>query len=186
VAGGQIGCNYQVAPSWVIGIEGEGFWTDVRGGATRGEDAFDPGTFSRFESRNRWDADVAFRLGFAADRSLVYGKAGAAWGGFNFTEWHDDFPTTHACPGGGTCSASFSETRWGVLLGGGWEYALADYLTLKFEYDLITFQKKNIPYPSAAAAIQSFAVRDNVNIFKFGINYRFNTGPFAPAVVARY
>jgi outer membrane immunogenic protein len=111
VAGGQIGCNYQVAPFWVIGLEGEGFWSDMKGGETRAEDGADPGTFSRFESSNRWDADAAFRLGYAVDRSWWYGKVGVVFGGFQFTEWHDDFPTIHACPGGGTCSVSFTETR---------------------------------------------------------------------------
>src|SRR6202521_4585197 len=92
VIGGQIGCNYQVAPSWVIGLEGEGFWSDMKGGATRPEDGSDPGNFSRFESANRWNGDAAFRLGYAADRSLWYGKVGVAFGGFKYTEWHDDFP----------------------------------------------------------------------------------------------
>jgi outer membrane immunogenic protein len=185
VAGGQLGCNYQVDSSWVVGVEGEGFWSEVVGGSSRGEDAETSGTFSRFEARNRWDADVAFRLGYAQDRSLVYGKAGVAWGGFNYTEWHDDFPTTHGCPGGGTCSVSFSDTRAGLLLGGGWEYAVSDYLTFKVEYDLIAFRSGNIPYPSAAAAIQSFSERDIVNIVKFGFNYRFGSFPLAP-VTARY
>jgi outer membrane immunogenic protein len=181
VAGGQLGCNYQVAPSWVIGIEGEGFWTDVTHDVDRGEDAADPGTFSRFRSQNRWDADVSFRLGYAAGQNLVYGKAGAAWGGFETTEWHDDFPTVHGCPGGGTCSVSFSDTRVGLLLGGGWEHFLSDYLSFKFEYDLITFRSVSVPYPSATAAIQSFSSRDQVNIFKFGINWRLNAGPLPGA-----
>jgi outer membrane immunogenic protein len=177
VAGGQIGCNYQVAPSWVIGLEGEGLWSDMSGGATRAEDGSDPGSFSRFESLNRWAANAAFRLGYAQDRSLWYGKVGVAFGDFKYTEWHDDFPTLHSCPGGGTCSVSFTDTRTGLLLGVGWEYALTNNMSMKFEYDYINYQTANIPYPSASAAIQSFSVRDTQNIVKFGINWRLNAGP---------
>jgi opacity protein-like surface antigen len=188
VAGAQLGCNYQIDQTWVVGIEGEGLWTDITSGVTEPEDAADPaGTFSRFESRNRWDADVAFRLGYAADRSLIYGKAGVAWGGFDFTEWHDDFPTTHGCPGGGTCSVTFTETRPGLLLGGGWEYAVSNYLTFKVEYNFIAFRKGDIPYPDAAAAIQSFSVSDTVHIVKFGLNWRFSSWPLGVSpVTARY
>jgi len=175
VAGGQLGCNYQVAPSWVIGVEGEGFWTNVANDVDRG--AAEPTNFSRFRSENRWDADVAFRLGYAVGTNLVYGKAGVAWGGFQTTEWHDDFPTFHGCPGGGTCAVSFNDTRAGLLLGGGWEHFLSDYLSFKFEYDLISFRSITVPYPSATAAIQSFSNRDTVNIFKFGFNWRFSGGP---------
>ena len=174
LAGGQIGCNYQVAPTFVIGLEGEGLWSDMQGGATRLEDGSDPGSFSRFQSLNRWAANAAFRLGYAQDRSLWYGKVGVAFGNFQYTEWHDDFPTTHACPGGGTCSVSFTDTRTGLLLGVGWEYALSDNMSLKFEYNYIDYRTGSVPYPSATAAIQSFSVRDTQNIVKFGLNWRLN------------
>ena len=29
--GGQLGCNYQVASNWVIGVEGMGAWADIKG-----------------------------------------------------------------------------------------------------------------------------------------------------------
>jgi outer membrane immunogenic protein len=177
VVGGQIGCNYQATPFLVLGLEGEGSWTDIKGSASRTEDGSDPGSFSRFDSQNRWLADAAFRLGYAADRNLWYGKVGVAFGGFDYTETHDDFPTIHGCPGGGTCSVSFTNTRTGLLLGGGYELAVSDSLSLKFEYNFIDFRSANIPYPNAAATIQSFSVRDTTHIFKFGLNWRLNAGP---------
>src|SRR5258708_5087556 len=30
VGGGQIGCDYQFAPSWVLGAEGRGAWTSLK------------------------------------------------------------------------------------------------------------------------------------------------------------
>src|SRR5260370_24921300 len=33
LGGGQVGCDYQFAPNWVVGIEGEGSGADIRGSA---------------------------------------------------------------------------------------------------------------------------------------------------------
>ena len=187
VAGGQLGCNYQAANNFVIGIEGEAFWSGIKGSFTAPEDAADPGQFSRFESRNLWDADLALRLGYAWGRNLLYGKAGVAFGGFSYTETHDDIPTVHACfaAPSGVCSATFNNTRAGLLLGVGWEYGFTNNWTGKVEYNYIDYGSTTIPYPSTGplgASIQSFAVKDTKQIVKIGVNYRFNSGP----VVAKY
>jgi outer membrane immunogenic protein len=120
VYGGQVGCNYQFQPNWVIGVEGEVYGTSMKGSVITPEDGPDPGTFSQFQVKNRWDADIAARLGFAWDRSLFYGKIGAAWGNFRYVETHDDFPVDNGC---NSCSRTFTETRVGWLVGIGWEYA---------------------------------------------------------------
>lgn len=181
VAGGQIGCNYQFAPHWLVGVEGEVWWSGIKGGFTAPEDFADPGTFSRFESRNRWDADIAIRLGYTWNRHLLYAKAGVAFGNFNYTEWHDDFPSTHACPNGGTCSVSFSKTLPGLLLGAGWEYAIASNWSVKAEYNYINYASHNIPYPSAGAGLPNFGVHDTKHIVKIGVNYLFGDGPVRAA-----
>jgi len=194
VFGGQIGCNQQLSNNWVIGVEAEAFWSGMRGSFLAPEDGGgvgDPGTFTQFESRNRWDVDLAVRLGYAWGRSLLYGKAGVALGNFNYIETHDDFPTTHSCPGqavvgnqviNGQCSVSLSKTVPGLLLGVGWEYAFTNSWSGKVEYNYINYASHNLAYPSAGAAIQSFPVHDTKQIVKIGLNYRFGSG----AVVANY
>jgi outer membrane immunogenic protein len=185
VAGGQAGCNYQPSSNWLIGVEGELFWSGIKGSSTAPEDNSpigDPGTFSRFQSSNRWDGDVALRAGFVSGMNLFYGKAGVAFGSFRYTEWHDDFPTTHSCPGlafvggqfiNGTCSVSINDTRAGLLLGAGWEHAFpGTHWSVKVEYDYINYGSANIAYPSAAAAIQSFSVKDTKQIVQVGFNFR--------------
>jgi outer membrane immunogenic protein len=171
--GVQAGCNWQISPNWLIGVEGEFLWSGIKGQHTNPEDGADPGTFSRFKSENRWDADVALRIGYAWPKDLLYGKAGWDLGNFRYTEWHDDFPTTHACPGGGTCSVNFSKNRSGLLLGIGWEHAWSANWTTKIEYDYAHFGSTNIPYPDGAASIHSFKVRDRKNIIQVGLNYYF-------------
>jgi outer membrane immunogenic protein len=65
----------------------------------------------------------------------------------------------------------------------GWEYAWTNNWSFKVEYDYINYGSTNIAYPSAAAAIQSFAVKDTKQIAKVGVNYKFDWGG---PVVARY
>ncbi|MEA3198545.1 MAG: outer rane immunogenic protein [Gammaproteobacteria bacterium] len=178
VFGGQIGCNYQFAPNWLVGVEGELWWSGIKGGSTAPEDFADPGTFSRFESRNLWDADIALRFGtLLLGRNFLYVKVGVAWGNFRYTEWHDDFPSTHACPNGGTCSVSITTTRPGLLLGIGWEHALTfppgDHWTIKLEYNYINYGSQNIAYPSAGAGLPNFPVRDDKHVIKVGVNFYF-------------
>jgi outer membrane immunogenic protein len=178
VVGGQIGCNYQFAPNWLVGVEGELWWSGIKGGSTAPEDFADPGQFSRFESRNLWDADIALRFGTVLlGRNFLYGKVGVAWGNFRYTEWHDDFPSTHACPNGGTCSVSITTTRPGLLLGVGWEHALTfppgDHWTIKLEYNYINYGTHNIAYPSAGAGLPNFPVRDDKHVIKVGVNFYF-------------
>jgi outer membrane immunogenic protein len=176
VAGGQVGCNHQLAPNWLVGVEGELWWSGIKGGFTAPEDGTDPGRFSRFESRNRWDADLALRLGFVSGLNLFYAKAGAAVGNFRYIETHDDFPSTHACPGGFECSVSLNQTKVGWLVGLGWETVIPGALppnhwTFKAEWNYIDYGSRNIAYPSLDAGLQSFRVKDTKNIFKVGLNY---------------
>jgi outer membrane immunogenic protein len=173
VAGGQAGCNYQFQPNWLIGVEGELFWSGIKGSSTAPEDGADPGTFSRFQSSNRWDGDFAVRAGFVSGVDLFYGKVGVAVGSFKYTEWHDDFLSTHACPNFGTCSVTFNNTRAGLLLGAGWEHAfVGTHWSFKVEYDYINYGSTNIPYPSAGALIQNFSVKDTKQIVQVGVNFK--------------
>src|SRR5215475_6844266 len=81
IGGGQIGCNYQFAPNWVIGIEGDGSAADIKGDAT----ATVLGITGTARARTDWIASVTGRIGWAADRWLVYAKGGAAWAGDNYS-----------------------------------------------------------------------------------------------------
>ena len=110
VLGGQVGCNHQFANSWLIGIEGEVWWSGMKGSFTAPEDSPDPGQFSRFESRNLWDADIALRFGHVIGRNLFYGKVGVAFAKFTYDETHDDFGAAlfHGCLP--QCTVSLSKT----------------------------------------------------------------------------
>jgi outer membrane immunogenic protein len=112
-SGGQAGCNYQ-AGQFVFGFEGEGAWSGITDLVVD-----DVSTqFNHVTVRNRWDADLAVRLGLAIDRTLVYGKAGAAFGSFDFGQSGVDVD--------GNPFFSHGQSTLGDLLpGAGLEYTFA-------------------------------------------------------------
>lgn len=165
LAGGQLGCNYQYRMV-VFGLEGEGLWS----GMQIGIDGYE-GTvpFARYTVRNKWDYNVAARLGVAFDRALVYGKAGWVAGGFDWS----------FAPFDGSGTSRANATLQGLLVGLGVEYAFWDNWTAKFEYDYLGFETKNVDVASFCTFCvpQNFTSKDALgadkHIFKVGVNYKF-------------
>ena len=75
----------------------------------------------------------------------------------------------------------------GLLIGLGLEYAFINNWTVKFEYDYLGFNAKNVNFLSSCTACTSFTFTENVSadkhIFKVGLNYLFSA---AAPVVAKY
>lgn len=100
------GYNYQVAPNWVLGLEG-----DVNANGSDGSNGV-------LKVENPWDASLRLRAGYAVDRFLVYGTGGLAFGEVKAKD----------------ASYSDSATRTGWTLGGGVEAAVTDHVTTRVEY----------------------------------------------------
>jgi outer membrane immunogenic protein len=155
LGGGQVGCNYQFAPTWVVGIEGDISAADITGSAT------DSVTTAVYNVKTDWIASVTGRVGYAWDRWLAYAKGGAAWADDKYTSSY----------GGGTWDAS--ETRSGWTVGAGLEWAFADKWSARLEYDYYDFGTRNVTFtePPSGSSIES--VKQQIQTVKFGINYRF-------------
>jgi outer membrane immunogenic protein len=177
VAGGQLGCNYQDG-NWVFGLEGEGYWSGIKANVVNN---FSEGGGIVTETRglsvkNNNDFTIAARVGMAFDRTLVYGKAGWAWGRYNLTGF-ENFPTE-----------SFSETETakgtldGVMIGAGIEHALTRNWTIKAEYDFIGFGTKSFSSSfcetgsTCNPTTQSVPFSSNKQVVKVGFNYLFGPG----------
>ena len=154
IAGGQAGCNYQMQ-QLVVGIEGEGWWSGLKNKSTDNStstitDGITTATNTHTsveETKNRWDAAVSLRAGWAVDRLLFYGKAGAVAGGFNFSNNFSDVTTCGGPFGCGTQtnSSSGSKTLVGMLLGFGFEYAFLENWIFRMEADYLNFPRTDVP-----------------------------------------
>jgi len=179
LGGAQVGCNLQFR-QFVIGVEGE-FW-----GSTLSDREFNSGdSFSNeSRSRNRWDGTISARAGVTFDRAFIYGKLGVAWGKFDYT---NDF--TEAAPFCCSSSTRGDAIFTGVLIGVGFEYALTDNWTTKFEYNYIDYGNKIVnftvtcPACDTPVSTSSSTVKEIKQIAKIGLNYKFDYGG---AVVAKY
>jgi len=205
IAGGQVGCNYQ-AQQFVVGVEGEGWWsglknkrTDNSTTTTTGGDIVSGAAASTLltatdtqtnfsETKNRWDAALSLRAGYAVDRLLFYGKAGVVWGGFNFSGSSSDLQTINGDFFQSSASSfSGSHTLTGMLLGFGVEWAFLDNWLLRFEVDYLNFPRTDVPFTftnsntccgigattstqTGSALVSEFASK---GLLKVGVSYKF-------------
>jgi outer membrane immunogenic protein len=141
VGGGQVGCDYQFAPNWVIGVEGSGSAADITGDVSPPPVSFPiPGgggvaqITSTFHAKTEWLASATGRLGWAAGPWLIYGKGGAAWAGNRYAAETPIFQENLAA----------RETRTGWTVGGGVEWAFFNNWSAKLEYDFYNFGARNV------------------------------------------
>jgi opacity protein-like surface antigen len=175
IGGGQIGYNYQSGPV-VFGIE-----ADVSGDVSDGTNTCFATSGQTVSSNCRVRPDLyatlTGRLGYAAGRTLLYGKGGAAWTHgavdmfFNQNNFGPGFTTAVV-----SSSSSFNATGWTV--GGGVEYALTPAWSEKLEYDYLDFGGRNVATPYVAGNPSGLnapvtSVAEHVHQVKFGLNYRF-------------
>ena len=139
-----IGFNWQFAPQWVAGVEGDVGFADQTttlagynfppGSGFHSQDAADS-----FAMRTRWDASLRGRIGFlATPATLAYATGGAAW-------LHEEVTSTCVsnigCVVNGFSPAAItnSATRLGWTLGGGIEMVLWGQWLARAEYRYADF-----------------------------------------------
>jgi outer membrane immunogenic protein len=170
VAGGTLGCNYQVG-NFVVGIEGDGSWTNNSGSAN----LIFPFRATDVATTNQgWIATYRGRIGYAWDRVLLYATGGGASTniGVNLCD------PTFGCIGG-------SQTVSGWAAGAGIEYAFWQSLSVKVEYLHLGFGQTYFGplVPSAGFIFRARNVSLADDIVRVGLNYKFGWGG---PVVARY
>jgi len=181
VGGGQAGCNYQFAPNWVIGIEGDGEAADIKGDVSESVPFANPlppfgvvAITGTAHAQTDWIASVTGRLGWAWDRVLLYAKGGAAWAGDKYSVNIPIFGE----------NLSTSETRLGWTIGGGVEWAFWNNWSAKVEYDFYDFGTRDISlsgtftggpttFNPGPITVSGINIKETISTVKFGINYRF-------------
>ena len=186
VGGGQVGCNYQFATNWVIGVEGDGSASGIRGDVSPPPvtfvnppgGPFPPGPVpisSTLHAQTDWLASITGRLGYSAGPWLFYAKGGVAWAGDKYAA---DIPIFAE-------HLTARETRTGWTVGGGVEWAFATNWSAKIEYDFYDFGTRSVnltgvfpgvgpsTFPAGPIAVPGVDIKQTMSVVKFGINYRF-------------
>jgi outer membrane immunogenic protein len=174
LVGAQIGCQYQFAGGWLIGIEGDGSWTQSDGqGVETAFPAF------RVQTTERWLATARGKLGYAWDKWMVYATGGGAWAGLETKNWLSAFVIAGAGP-----AAIQQNTLNGWTVGFGAEYALGYGWSIKGEYLYMDFSESTYFFPTHPVAGAEFRTHLRQSVARFGMNYKFDWG-YGP-VVAKY
>src|SRR5438128_4333833 len=189
IAGGQVGCNYQTG-NWVFGIEGDAHaqrWSqsDVFAGLL----APPIGAGSVFDLHSDWQASARGRIGYAMNRTLFYGTAGAAW-----TQVRSSVSWIPIFGGGPAILTSDTRTLTGVTVGAGVEHAVTDNFTLGLEgrytwYERERFNAGVVPVGTIVGAavviVNGNAYRDvKIETGEIMVKANWKFGP--TAVVAKY
>lgn len=144
--GGQIGYNWQ----GMFGLGGRwviGVEADLQGSG------IDDSAFGVKSSLN-WFGTVRGRIGYAFGPTLIYGT-----GGFAFGEVEN---------------IGVTETQTGYVLGAGVEYKFNPSWSIKGEYQFISLDASDLS--GAGPLGLTSGDRSEVNTFRVGLNYHFNSG----------
>lgn len=200
IGGGQIGYNWQFAPSWVAGLE-----ADFQGSGMKGQRDciiacgtgvlplntipfnFFPVTFSQLSEGQKidWFGTVRGRFGYAAGPVLVYATGGLAYGEVN--RYGNVVGQTNFVLGGtvNTFAGSYnaSSTRTGWTVGGGVEGQISRNWSVKAEYLYVDlgsttdsfstfYNGTGLPF-TGQAGFRTVTTSFRENIFRAGLNYKF-------------
>jgi outer membrane immunogenic protein len=159
LGGVQIGGDYQFAPNWVIGIEGQFSWL-----GNNNNGVIIPGGFL-FTSNQRGLGSVTGRLGYTWGPALLYVKGGYAY---------SDHSDSLSLNGTSAAFALDSSHHDGFTVGAGLEYMFAQNWSAKVEYQFYDFGKTNFIIPASLFTLGN--TRNDEHTVKVGLNYRFNLG----------
>jgi outer membrane immunogenic protein len=163
VIGGQIGCDYQFAPSWVVGIEGAVSGSTMKGSRTFGLPLGNPDTAIAKASTD-FIPSVTTRLGYAFDNVLLYARGGVAFAGDKYDVTGSFAGTPFAFEG--------LDNRLGWTVGGGVDWAFSRHWSLNVEYDYYQFGHSRVlmsdPINTFAAIVDT---RQSIQVVKAGLNF---------------
>ena len=183
LGGVQAGYNWQAAPNFLVGLEGEFSWADITD--TSNSVSTVPrflGLTSTTHTKLKDFALGTARLGYVSSNWLFYGKAGVAWG----ETTSNGFSTLADGTPDGTYNRFASRAGW--VVGAGVEWGFASNWSARIEYDHIFFDSRTIQSNdlSTAGVLTNSYISSgvNVDIVRAGLNYRFNWG--AAPLLAKY
>jgi outer membrane immunogenic protein len=175
IGGGQIGCDYQFANNWVVGIQA--MYDYGRISSSHVIPAF-PTFNSNVRVKDMWT--VTGRVGYLFTPQLLgYVKGGGAWTSVDYVI-NGTVPVTF------NSENAFGMNRSGWTVGAGLEWMFARGWSVFGEFNYMDFGNKNVGFvaaPGTAGVADVVRTKLEVEQFLVGVNYKFN---WAQPVVAKY
>ncbi|HEY8715207.1 MAG TPA: outer membrane beta-barrel protein [Candidatus Acidoferrum sp.] len=178
VGGIQGGYNWQLAPTWVVGLEGDYSWTGAGANIQgvwkffpSGQPSF-PTTLSSLTDNLDSLASVRGRIGYlVTPNALAYVTGGAAWGRFDYSAFARNTANNYLA------STSFSKIQSGFVVGGGLEWALTPNWLIRGEYLYYEFGGSSVV--ASASLFPDFPsgfVWHNTGVqeARLGLSYKFD------------
>jgi outer membrane immunogenic protein len=175
VGGGQIGCDYQFATNWVVGVQGMFDFGNI-------DESHVNISFPTFfdTSRVKDLFTVTGRLGYLlAPNLLGYAKAGGAW-------TRVDYSNFFTVPAVGLSETALGVDRQGWTAGFGVEWMFAPGWSVFGEFNYMDFGTRNIAFVAAPGTVNAasvLATKLTVDQAVLGVNYKFN---WAQPLVAKF
>ena len=171
LGGGQVGCDYQFAPGWVVGVEGRADWTGLKNSHAATVRNLVTGVVvpSSFSLGNDFLASATARLGYSfVDRWLVFARGGAAWTHEKIDDAFNNLAGVAVDP-----SATLSRTGW--TAGAGVEWAFAAHWSATLEYNYYDFGSRGFTLsdPARGTTVNGLSLTDTLHAVTVGVNYRF-------------
>jgi outer membrane immunogenic protein len=179
VGGFQGGYNWQIAPVWVIGAEGDFSWTSQGNSnskiiSTAGVPL--PANTVNMSKTPQWFASARAKLGYSWGSTMLYATGGAAWEKVGFNAL-----TTYA-DGSHSPTGQINDTKSGWVAGGGVEWMATPHVLLRAEYlyyGIDTAQSVLVPCmtaPGACAGVGGSLFtwgNSNIQVVRAALSYKF-------------
>ena len=175
-AGAYAGYNWRIAPTWLVGVEGDIAWGSNSRKTTSpfpGDPFSTPATIGHdlVGAQLGWDGSVRGRVGYLITPSwLVYATGGAAWQRITTSASCDAAPFSYC---GVPIRESESTVKAGWTVGGGVETMLAAHWFARAEYRYADFGHVRNTFPPAPSAGFHASVSVKSNIALVGLAYKF-------------
>lgn len=168
VAGGQIGYRAQLG-AWVFGVEAQGDWAGLSGANLN---QINPGLTDRTKI-NAFGL-LTGQAGYAWNNALFYIKGGAA---ITNDKYNEIITAT------GAAFANAQETRFGGVVGAGFEFGFTPNWSAGVNYDHLFMGAKNVGFVSPATGLlmNTQKIGQDVDLVTARVNYKWG-GP----VVMKY
>ena len=167
--GGQIGYNWVFSPSWLLGIEGDGDWSDIKGTT----DACSATGCSHTDAKVNSFATLRGRVGLIQDNFLFFVTGGAAWVHGEATRTIVSVTSpANAVLVGQAPSASGTDLGW--TAGGGVDWGFARNWSAGLEYRYMQVDTSRNYVYSLSGADRSNQSTDHLHTIRATVNFHFN------------